>query len=291
MSPFLVSQLACLIFFSPAHALDVEGHRGARAQRPENTLPAFEYAISNGVDTIELDLAVTSDNVLVISHDPFINPEHCVDAKGQPPPPELMIHSLTAKVVQSYDCGGTRNPRFPKQQLVPHTPIPRFSDLLNLIKDSKLPAARTVRLNVETKIYPGHPDWTVAPEHFVDLVLKALKDAGMVKRTTLESFDDRTLRLAKKREAGLKTALLTSDNHFDYGAALKSAGADILSPDSDWILPEDVQALHKIGKKVLPWTVNDPQAWDRLIKMGVDGIITDDPAALIEYLKEKKLRK
>lgn len=285
------SMILAFLTATSAFALEVQGHRGARALRPENTLPAFELAIANGVDTLELDLAVTSDDILVVSHDPFINPEHCINAEGQPAAPETMIHSLPLKKVQAYDCGSRKNPRFPKQQTVPQTKIPRFADVIQLLKDTPLPAGKTVQLNIETKIYPGHPDWTVDPQKFVKLILEQLKPAHLIARTTVESFDDRTLLIVKKLEPQLRTALLTSDNHLDFAAAVKSAKADILSPDFEWILPDDVKAIHKLGKRVIPWTVNEPAAWDRLIAMNVDGIITDDPVALIDYLKQKKLRK
>jgi glycerophosphoryl diester phosphodiesterase len=281
----MIHLLSLLIGFS-AYGLDVEGHRGARAMRPENTLPAFQYALEVGVTTIELDLAVTSDNVLVISHDPFINPEHCQGPHGEVVPESLMIHSLTAAKVQEFDCGSKKNPHFPNQQPVPQTPIARFNDLLRMLADSKLANAKTIHLNVETKIYPSAPELTPTPKQFVELIVKLLRQYKIVNRTTLESFDDRTLLAAKKLEPKLQTVLLTSDNHIDYVAAVKAAHADFLSPDSNWILPEDVQALPKNGIKVIPWTVNDPAGWDRLLKMGVDGIISDDPAALLAFLKK-----
>src|SRR5262249_22650037 len=158
---------------------------------------------------------------------------------------------------------------------------PKFVDLLKMLKDSKEPSAKHIRLNVETKIYPSKPELTPIPDKFVELILEQLRAYNVVSRTTIESFDDRTLISIKEIEPKITTALLTSDNHIDYVSALAKAKADILSPDYEWILPEDVKAVHKAGKKVLPWTVNDPAAWDKMIKMDVDGIITDDPAALV----------
>src|SRR5262249_44772684 len=110
-------------------------------------MPAFEYAESLGADTLELDLQVTKDGILMISHEPGVSPVICGGA-----PKNKMLHDTTADEVQKFDCGGKKNPRFPKQVSVPSTPIPRFSDFLKWVKGKK------VQINVETKIYPAHPE-------------------------------------------------------------------------------------------------------------------------------------
>jgi glycerophosphoryl diester phosphodiesterase len=261
-----------------ATGLDIQGHRGARALRPENTLPAFQRGLELGVQTLELDLTVSRDDVLMISHDPFINTERCLGSKGEVLAAKLLIRSLTAAQIQSYDCGSITNPLFPKQQKVPHTPIPRLTDLFQML--SQWPRGKIVRLNMETKIYPAHPEFSPPPQKFVELIIKELRNYDLVARTILESFDDRTLKIAKILEPKLHTALLTSDNHIDYVAAAKSVKADYVSPNYEWVLPDDVATLHRAGIKVIPWTVNDPIEAKRLIKMNVDGIITDDPEVI-----------
>src|SRR5580700_4513101 len=110
-----------------AHAIQVHGHRGARAMRPENTIPAFEYAIGVGVDVLELDMAVTLDDVLVVSHDPLLNPEIC-----QGPRASIPIRTLTLKELRQWDCGALRNPSFPKQTPVPGTRIPTLDEVFDL---------------------------------------------------------------------------------------------------------------------------------------------------------------
>lgn len=252
--------------------------------RPENTLPAFEYAIVNGVDAIELDMQVTKDGVIVISHDPFVNPEHCVTSGGQAVPAGVMIHDLTLEQVQSYDCGSKKNPHFPTQIPVPHTQIPRLSAVFELVKNSKVPNAKRVQFNIETKSYPGHPEWSPDPATFAKKFVNEVKAQGMLARTMLESFDNRTLRAAHKLAPKLRLVLLTSDNHIDYVAAARAEHAYAISPDYEWITADDVKSLHAHKVKVIPWTVDDPSAWTRMMDYGVDGIITDDPAALIELL-------
>jgi len=132
------------------------GHRGARALRPENTIPAFEYAIAQGVDALELDLAVTKDNILVVSHDPLMNPEICTGPK-----PNIPIHELTLAEVKTYDCGGRQNKNFPRQQPVPGTRMPTFEEVLALADRGAF------EFNVETKIFPDKPQLTPSPLEFV----------------------------------------------------------------------------------------------------------------------------
>ena len=276
---------------SKNQSLEVQGHRGARAVFPENTLAGFDYALKVGVDTLELDLAVTKDNVLVISHDPFINPTICLGPGGKKlgSKTKTLIRQLSFKQLQEFDCGSLKNPRFPEQQPVAKEKIPSLEQLFGLVKASKHPASKRVKFNIETKIVPAYEDATPEPEEFVQLVVALVKKYKLVSRVTLQSFDDRTLVVSKRLEPKIKTALLIAYNHVDMVTLAKGIGADIISPNHEWILKTDVVALHKAGVQVIPWTVNDPQGWSRLIKMGVDGIITDHPQALFDYLKTQGL--
>src|SRR5436305_9350084 len=117
---FRILSLSALLVCSAAPSqILVHGHRGARGVRPENTLPAFEYAIAQGVDALEMDMAVTKDSVIVISHDPILEPPVCTG-----PQPRAIIHQLTLAEVRQWDCGAVRNPKFPLQQPVPGTRMP-----------------------------------------------------------------------------------------------------------------------------------------------------------------------
>ena len=287
--------MVALLFISslPSFAatrIEVQGHRGARGARPENTLPAFEYALQNGIDTLELDIAVSQDSELVISHDPALTPDRCLGPSGQALSKDIEIHSLSYIEIAKYDCGSVKNPRFPQQVLVPHTPKPRLEDLFIMIENSKLAGAKNIQFNIETKSYPSHPELTPEPKKFAQMIINLGMKHHMISRMILQSFDDRTLLAAKKIEPKLRTSLLTSDNHIDYVAVMLAAHADILSPNHEWILAGDVEALHKIHVKVLPWTVNEAKDWDRMISFGVDGIISDYPKELSDHLKSKKMR-
>ena len=145
--------------------LEVQGHRGARARFPENTLPAFEQAVQVGADVLELDLVVSKDDRLVIGHDPILDPALCRRANG-PLPAGLAVRSLSYAELERLDCGGQRHPRFPKQTLAPGAKMPTLEALLAWLQSSKLPGAKSVRLNIEAKSEPPRPDLQPEPEIF-----------------------------------------------------------------------------------------------------------------------------
>jgi glycerophosphoryl diester phosphodiesterase len=267
-----------------AQKILVHGHRGARAARPENTIPAFEYALRVGVDVLELDLVVTKDNVLVVSHDPTMNAKFCRGPKDSP----RVIREMTLEQLRQWDCGGVQNPEFPKQMTLAGTKVPTFVEVLELAKDTK------VELNVETKISPEQPEYTPEPEVFARMVIEEVKRFGLESRVILQSFDWRTLDAAKKIAPEIRTSALYMSRQVgekrDYIAEAKAAGYEIVSPHFSQTSKADVERAHQLGMQVVPWTANESVIWQALIQAGVDGIITDDPEALIEFLKEKNLR-
>ncbi len=252
----------------------VQGHRGARAMRPENTIPAFEYAIAAGVDVLELDMAVTRDNVIVVSHDPYLEPPVCSG-----PQPKAVIRELTLAEVRQWDCGAKQNPAFPKQQPVPGTRIPTLDEVFGLAPKGKF------AFNIETKIFADRPQLTPSPEEFARMVLEKIRKHKLEQRVILQSFDFRTLHAMKKLAPEIRLAALYSGPAKDFVAIAREAGAGIVSPEYRLVTPEQVKAAHAAGLTVIPWTPNQPADWDRLIAAGVDAIITDDPAALIAHLK------
>lgn len=256
----------------------VHGHRGARARRPENTLPAFRYAIEQGVDFLELDVAVTKDNALVISHDPLINAAICSGPKTGVP-----IHTLTLAELNQYDCGAKQNPLFKTQVPVPGTHIPTLDEVFDLSRGT------TVQFNVETKIFADKPELTPDPETFTKMILDLVKKHGIEQRVILQSFDPRTLRVMKGLDPSIRRAALFETNR-DWPEVAKEFEATIMSPAYALVTKERVAWSHANHLEVVPWTVNKPEDWQKLADDGVDAIISDDPASLIAWLKEKKLR-
>ena len=264
---------------SDAHRILVHGHRGARAMRPENTIPAFEYAIAAGVDALEMDMAVTKDNVIVISHDPILEPPVCTG-----PQPKAVIHELTLAQVRQWDCGAVKNPHFPKQTPVPGTGMPTLDEVLSLADRGSFD------FNIETKSFPDQPQYTPPPDEFVRLFLAQVRKHKLERRVILQSFDFRTLIACARMAPEIRRSALTENDPRDFVTIAREGQATIISPNYELVTPEKVAAAHAAGLQVVPWTANTPADWDRLIAAKVDAIISDDPAALIAYLKAKGLR-
>jgi glycerophosphoryl diester phosphodiesterase len=258
-----------------AERIQVHGHRGARAMRPENTIPAFEYAIAQGVDVLELDMGITKDGIVVVSHDSFLKAPICTGSK-----PEAIIVEHTLAELRQWDCGATRNPQFARQQTVPGTRIPTLDEVFALAPKGNF------KFNMETKIDPSKPSLSVAPDVFAKTVLAVIRKHKMEKRVIIQSFDFRTLHEMKKLAPELELSALYSGPPRDFVEIAREAGATIVSPEHRLVTPEQVKAAHGAKLQVVPWTANEPADWDRLIAAGVDAIITDDPAGLIAHLRK-----
>jgi glycerophosphoryl diester phosphodiesterase len=316
----LFPAIGLLLAIAPAPAerpFDLQGHRGGRGLWPENTLAGFAEALSLGVNTLELDCAVTKDGVVVLSHDPLLNPEITRDASGkflETHGPSF--HSLTYAELQKYDVGrikpGTPYAAlYPDQKGIDGVRIPRLSDVFALAKKS---GNTTVRFNIETKITPQKPDETVGPEAFAEAVVKVIREAGMERRAVIQSFDWRTLKAARKLAPEIETVALTTlrpgGGNVQPGAAgpspslggldvddfggsipkaVKAIGASVWSPNYNDFGAEHVKEAHALGLKVIPWTINEAALMEKFIDMGVDGIISDRPDRLREVLKKKGL--
>ena len=294
-------------------AFDIEAHRGGRALRPENTLASFANALSMGVDTLELDIGVTADGALVVSHERGLNPDLARGPDGAyVAAPGIPFVRLPLAEVKKYDVGRIRPDsayarQFPDQQAVPGTPIPTLSEVFALVRKS---GDGHVRFNIETKIDPNHPDESPDPQRFVTLLLDLAAAEKFEDRIMVQSFDWRTLQLVQKLAPAIPTVYLTLQKGnaptvslqratewtagFDpaeHGGSLprtiKDAGGAIWSPYFGDVTPELVAESHGLGLKVVVWTVNKKDDIARLIDAGVDGIISDRPDLLREVAGEK----
>ena len=245
--------------------------------RPENTIPAFEYAISAGADALELDLAVTRDNVLVVSHDPVLHPPICSG-----PHPGAIVRELTLDELREWDCGALQNPDFPRQTPIPGTSIPTLDEVLALSRWG------TFGFDIEVKSFPEQPRYTPEPAEFARLLLDRIRGHNLEARTVVQSFDFRALAEMRSIAPEIRLAALYERGGPDL---LSLAGpVQIVSPHFSLITAGNVADAHAAGLQVVPWTANRIDEWDVLIDAGVDGIITDDPAALISHLRQKGLR-
>ncbi len=274
-----------------AWPVEVHGHRGARALAPENTLPSFAKALEAGAEGIELDVCATADDVLAVTHDPLVNAKLCRYDDGSPVPHRLAVRSLTFADLERLDCGSLPNEKFPGQAPVPGTRIPSLDQLLDWLAASPLPAARTVKLDVEAKV-PKHGEGpAVAPDLLARLVVETLARHGMTGRATLLSFDPRVLAAAHRLEPSLPTCLNVDDPYADLPELARRAGVGAVGVRHRYLTAEAVTALRAEGVKVLAWTANSPASWDRLVMFEVDAIVTDDPGACLAHLRERGWRK
>lgn len=228
---------------------------------------------------LELDLAVTRDNVPVASHDPVMNPKIC-----QGPGGTTVIREMTLEQLRQWDCGTLKNPEFPRQRPAPGARAPTLDEVLALAGRGGF------GFNIETKISADRPQYTPSPEEFARLVLEAVRRHKLEARVIVQSFDFRTLHAMKKLAPEIRLAALYGSGERDFASVAREAGAEIIAPHHKLVSAEKVKAAHRAGLRVIAWTANIPEEWDKLIAAGVDGIITDDPAGLIDYLKAKKLR-
>jgi glycerophosphoryl diester phosphodiesterase len=268
-----------------SHAIELQGHRGARGLAPENTLPGFERALAIGVDTLELDVGVTRDGVVVIHHDRRLNPDTARLDGQWVSAPAPTIYSLSYKELQSYDVGRIRPGseyarRFPHQKPIDGARIPRLRDLFELAKGSK------VRFNIETKLAPEAPEETLAPEPFARALIAEVRSAGLAARTTIQSFDFRTLKVVEREAPEIATAYLTSGKNSDP-AVVRDAGARLWSPDFRDLNAEKLALARAAGLKIIAWTVNEPADIARALDMKVDGIISDYPDRVRAELKRR----
>ncbi len=277
------------VTFAQSRKIEVHGHRGARGVRPENSMAAFDYALSVGVDVIELDLFATKDEVLVVTHDPYLNKDLCTEGSSKRILTQTSVRSLSLKQLQSFQCGMFTDSRFPRQILSPQK-IPTLAEVFEMVLASKHPAAKSVRFNIEMKTVPPRPELTPSAVKYATLLLQVAGKYKLTDRIVVQSFDYRTIAAIKKQDAKVKTAQLTSSSYLDFPALAQNVGANIMSPEFKSIDKAAVDALRNVRVKTIPWTANEPQEWDYLVSIGVDGIITDFPKELIEYLKQKRHR-
>ncbi len=297
-------------------ALDLQAHRGGRGLAPENTLTAFSNALEIGVSTLELDVGISKDGAMVISHDRYLNPDITRDASGafltERGP---VIATVSLAELQRYDVGRIKpgsnyGKSFASQQGSDGERVPTLAALFDLVAKR----GADVRFNIETKISPNAVADTLAPEPFVRALIAEVRKAGLARRVTIQSFDWRTLQIAQKEAPDIVTVYLTSQQGAgdtvqagkagmspwlagfdvdDYGGSLpklvKAAGGTVWSPNYRDLSEALLRESHALGLKVVPWTVNDDADLGRLIDWQVDGIITDYPDRLRALMQARGL--
>lgn len=295
---------------------DLQGHRGARGLAPENTLAAFAKALEIGVTTLELDVGVTLDGKVVVSHDPRLNPNITRAPNGEwLAEPGVIIRDVTYAELQTYDVGRIKPgtdyaTTFASQQSVDGTHMPLLIDVFALANKA---GNTRVRFNIETKISPLAPEQTWDPQRFTRQVITAIRDAKMESRVSLQSFDWRTLIIAQREAPAIPTVCLTAQQQFldnirandgtpspwtagigyeEHGSVpkmVKAAGCKAWSPYFGDVKEALLAEAKSLGLTVIVWTVNKPEDIDRMLDWKVDGIISDFPDRVRAAMDKRNL--
>ena len=270
--------------------LDKQGHRGCRGLYPENTIPGFLKAIDLGVTTLEMDLVITKDKKVILSHEPFFNHEITTLPNGEyvseSNERELNIYEMVYSKVKKYDVGQKAHPRFLQQQKIKANK-PLLTEVIDSVEmHAKTKNKQPLFYNIETKIQPQtdnvyHPE----PQEFVDLIMAVILEKKIQNRVIVQSFDSRSLQYLHQKYPSIKTALLVEA--FDkksFEKQIEDLGftPTIYSPAQELVDLNLVQECRSKMIKLIPWTVNDLETIRRFVALGVDGIITDYPNLFFE---------
>lgn len=273
---------------------EIQGHRGCRGLYPENTIPAFTEALRVGIRTLELDVIVTADKQLLVSHEPWLSPEICTDENGSDISGEeegmkYNLYQLTLEQTRKYDCGSKPHPRFPLQKKISVSKPSLVEVIDRCASYAEWNKTGPIFYNIELKSSPKwdgiyHP----APQEFCTLLLQVLYEKGILRRTLVQSFDYRILKTMKQLEPSLRLSAL-AEVPVSLIQVVDSLGfvPDVFSPNQAWIDYTMIAEWHQRESKVIPWTVNDEAAMQRVYDLGADGLITDYPDKALEYFKKK----
>lgn len=304
-----------------SRTFDLQGHRGARGQKPENTFPSFEAALDSGVTSVETDLHLTRDGMIVLSHDPFVPGRLC---HPQSAGDKLLIGTLTLEQLRGYRADRNPEPeRFPEQEagvtplaclfatqhgIDPYT-LPTLLDLFAFAAayagdlgaaagkmESQRAKARGVQFDLELKRVPAHPEYIGddfdgdSPALLEKRVVETVAYAGIVERTRVRSFDHRCVRATGQLLPSLRTGVLVgSMAPIDPIALARAAQATMYCPSAYFLDERLIRQLHEAGVGVLPWTVNDPADLMKLLDWGVDGVTTDFPERFAQILRSQNI--
>lgn len=315
-------KILCLILTAyciSAHSCDLYGHRGARGLSPENTLPAYQTALKIGVNYVDMDVAMTKDHVVVVQHDLTLNPNITRDAKEHwIESNNIIVKNLTLKELQSYDVGQIKPNTiyaklFSQQQPVAHTYIPTLKEVIEFVKNT---GGDRIGFQIEIKTDPTKPDDTYSPQEFAAAVAKVIEEEGIANRTQVQAFDWRCLLALQKINPHIATAYLTSADqeklmknknpklaglwtagyllknyHNSIPQMIRALGGTYWDPQDLEVTPEKIQEAHELGLKVTVWSWTEKSGKEvdlplvkKLVAMQVDGIITDRPDEVKQFM-------
>ena len=280
-----------LIFFlscSFRDDFDLQGHRGAVGLFPENSIIGFIEIVKLGVTTLEMDVVITKDNKVLVSHEPWISNKKCIDIRGNDISDDISttnIFLMTYDEIKNFDCGSLPNPNHPGQKKISAIK-PLLREVISRVEEV---SQSKIKYNIEIKSQIGsdqifHPKFN----EFVDLVVHDIKSKNIEDRVTIQSFDFRVLKYLKNQYPSFKISMLVNES-YDYSNILDDLGfyPDIYSPNFKNLSYEIVKKIQEKKIQIIPWTVNSYDDITMILEWDVDGIISDYPDRVIYLLDEK----
>ena len=275
--------------------IEIQGHRGARGLLPENTIPAFRKAIDLGVETLELDVVISKDKQVVVSHDPFFDARISTKPNGQAVKNnnDFNLYELSYSEIRLFDVGRRGNPNFLKQEkMACFKPT-----LAEVVRDAKryarLKKKPSPKFNIELKSLEKEYNLSQpGPKDFCDLVLKTVKGKIKPENLCLQSFDFNVLKYLQEVKTSAYpfkiSVLIEPEDENEIVPNLDKLGftPDIWSPYYKTLSKDRVIELHQKGIRVIPWTVNEPKDMEKMIQIGCDGLISDYPDAALKAIKK-----
>jgi glycerophosphoryl diester phosphodiesterase len=267
-----------------AKTFDWQGHRGARGLYPENTIEGMKQALKYPIQTLEMDVVISADRKVVVSHEPWMSDEICLDSNLKPVlDRNINLFKLQYEEISKYDCGRKIHPRFPQQQKK-NEYKPLLSELISeLEKTGDKKYSIEIKSTIEDEKLGFQPNY----KEFADLVIKEIKTHLRTDQFMVQSFDWRVLNYIYDSYPSIKTVALIEDS-YDFKTILSKLkkSPTVFSPEYKFLTKDQVKYFHSKNILVIPWTVNDIQSMNQLISLGVDGLITDYPN-LIPSLKKQ----
>lgn len=284
----LLILISCSMGIAQDINVEVHGHRGCRGVLPENSIDGFRHALEMGVNVLEMDLVVNAENQLVISHEPWMNPEICTLAgKRLPQKSRLSILEMTHSQMQQFDCGSVGNPNFPDQERRPAVK-PLFREVVEMVQEEYPDLRNSIVYNLEIKyLRKWEGKYVPSRSAFLDLFLQTIGELGIGNQVILQCFDRKVLQMARDREVEFPLSYLVQ-NIWGSRYNLKKLGflPEYYSPHFKLLTSKTMRRMKEKGIKVVPWTVNKEGDIRKMLDLRVDGIISDYPNRIKEAIQE-----
>lgn len=294
---FFLGNLSCSIFRgryrqSPVAAFEVCGHRGEAGNYPENSIPGFLIAVKSGVQSLEMDVVVSADNKVVVSHEPYMSSAYMIDPKGKPIPRKMErsynLYTMDYDSIRKFDGGSRENEKFPNQKKL-KTYKPLLEEVIEQVENfTYTNELSRVRYMIEIKSDPNNYNhYQPEPSEFVDLVMEVVKRKGITDRAVIKSFDPRLLNILHEKYPNTTVSYLVRKKGIVHNLSLLHFTPEIYSPHYKLIRNTNfVDSIHAREMKLIPWTVNRKRNIKKMIQLGVDGLITDYPERAMKALRQ-----